>query len=113
MRRLLQLCVAIVTAAAVAVAVQPAKSSVSKKASVKKTGKKKYVSSSGKRSKVRTAVKKAKATPKKAVTNLARAKSRAAAHDFVYQTVAEGADIPVENAAALIPFFEEQTNCIA
>jgi len=97
-----------VTAAAVAVAVQPAKSSGSKKASSKKTGKKKYVSSSGKRRpRAKAAVKKAIAAPKKAITFRASAKTRAAAHDFVYETVADGADIPVENAAALIPFFEQ------
>jgi len=107
LRRLLQLLVAIVTAAAVAVAVQPAKPSASKKASSKKTSKKKYVSSSGKRSKAKTAVRKTIAAPKKAISTLASAKTRAAAHDFVYETVAEGADIPVENAAALIPFFEQ------
>jgi hypothetical protein len=34
-------------------------------------------------------------------------KNRAEAHDGVFQKVANGADIPVENAAALIPFFEQ------
>jgi lysophospholipase L1-like esterase len=34
-------------------------------------------------------------------------KARVAAHDFVLENVASGADIPVENAAALIPFFEQ------
>src|SRR6266404_1213062 len=34
-------------------------------------------------------------------------RTRAEAHDGVFQKVAHGADIPVENAAALIPFFEQ------
>src|SRR5262249_25299282 len=33
-------------------------------------------------------------------------KVRAAAHDDVFTDVANGADIPVENAASLVPFFE-------
>ena len=35
------------------------------------------------------------------------AAARAEAHDIIFKNVAEGADIPVENAAALIPFFEQ------
>jgi lysophospholipase L1-like esterase len=100
-----------VVAAATAVAVQPPKTSASaKKTPSKKTsGKKKYVSSNAKKksSKAKTAAKKVLAAPKNAVTALASAKARAAAHDFVYETVADSADIPVENAAALIPFFEQ------
>jgi lysophospholipase L1-like esterase len=34
------------------------------------------------------------------------AKVRATAHDGVFTKIASGADIPVENAAALVPFFE-------
>ncbi len=34
------------------------------------------------------------------------AKTRAEAHEGVFEKVANGADIPVENASALIPFFE-------
>src|SRR5260370_40249979 len=34
-------------------------------------------------------------------------KVKAEAHEGVFQKVASGADIPVENAAALIPFFEQ------
>src|SRR5262249_10270801 len=34
------------------------------------------------------------------------AKVRAAAHDGVFTNIANGADIPVENASALVPFFE-------
>jgi lysophospholipase L1-like esterase len=95
-------------ATAVALAVQPAKSikrPASKKTS-KTGGKKKYVSSATKKSrssKAKAVVKKVVTAPKAVFT----AKARAAAHDFVYQNVAEGADIPVENAAALIPFFEQ------
>jgi lysophospholipase L1-like esterase len=104
-KRFLQLTIVLVTAVA-AMAVQPSKSS--KKPAPKNTSaKKKYVSSTGKKpSKLKTiakAVKKVATAPKAIVT----AKSRAAAHDYVYQTVTERADIPVENAAALIPFFEQ------
>jgi lysophospholipase L1-like esterase len=45
-----------------------------------------------------------KAAPKAAVVT---AKAKAAAHDYVLQNVVSGADLPVENAAALIPFFEQ------
>ncbi|MCU1334962.1 MAG: hypothetical protein JWO19_543 [Bryobacterales bacterium] len=98
--RLARLCVVLVTVAAAAVAVQAAKPSGAKKSVSRKTSaKKKYVSSSGK--------KKASPKPKISKAPPASAKARAAAHDFVFQTVADGADIPVENAAALIPFFEQ------
>jgi len=88
----------VIAAAAVCAAVSPpsSKTSPAKKA-------KKYVSSAGKApagsttSAHRTV---AKATP-------VAAKTKAAAHDFVLENVANGADIPVENAAALIPFFEQ------
>ena len=111
--RPLHICIALVTAAAAAIAVQPAKSSASKKtpsktASKTSSGKKKYVSSSGKAttSKKRTVVKQVtkKIIPAKPAVS---AKVRAAAHDDVFQTVASRADLPVENAAALIPFFEQ------
>ena len=106
MKRLVQLWIALVIATAAAVAVQPAKSP--KKApskTSKTTGKKKYVSSVAKkpRSKAKTVAKKIVTAPKTFVT----AKARAEAHDYVYENVAEGADIPVDNAAALIPFFEQ------
>ena len=39
--------------------------------------------------------------------NPVSAKNRAEAHDYVFQTVADAAEIPVENSAALIPFFEQ------
>ena len=35
------------------------------------------------------------------------ARTRAEAHEGVFQKVAQGADVPVENAAALVPFFEQ------
>jgi lysophospholipase L1-like esterase len=105
-KRLVQLWIALVIATAAAMAVQSSKSP--KKASSKTsktTGKKKYVSSTGKkpRSKAKTVAKKIVTAPKTFVT----AKARAEAHDYVYENVAEGADIPVDNAAALIPFFEQ------
>ena len=98
-------------ATCVAVAVQPSKSAKSAKKTPPKTSKtaakKKYVSSAAKKpskaSKVKTAAKKIVTAPKTLVT----AKARAAAHEYVYENVAEGADIPVDNAAALIPFFEQ------
>jgi len=106
-----QLTIALVTATAAAVAVQPAKSPTSsKKTSAKKSsGKKKYVSSTGKPSskKAKSSTKKTATAPKPAKAAPVSAQARAAAHDFVYQTVADSADIPVENAAALIPFFEQ------
>ena len=113
MTRLVQICIALVTATAAAVAVQPTKSATSssktaKKSSAKKSAKKKYVASSGKAStsKKRTTVKQAvkKLVPAKPAVS---AKVRAAAHEDVFQTVADRADLPVENAAALIPFFEQ------
>jgi lysophospholipase L1-like esterase len=111
--RWIHICIALVTAAAACLAVQPKKSSASaqsssKTASKKTSGKKKYVSSSGKpsTSKKRAAVKQVtkKLIPARPAVS---AKVRAAAHDDVYQTVANRAELPVENAAALIPFFEQ------
>jgi lysophospholipase L1-like esterase len=97
-----------VVAVATAAAVQPPKTSASaKKIPSKKTsGKKKYVSSKPSARKAKSTAKKApaKAKPKPAPVS---AKNRAEAHDYVFQTVADSADIPVENAAALIPFFEQ------
>ncbi len=115
MKLVIQFFMALIIAAGVAVAVQPAKSSkksASKTASAKKTSsaKKKYVSSATKkpRSKAKTAAKKVAVAASKVVKPLpVSPKTRAEAHDFVFQNVADGADIPVENAAALIPFFEQ------
>ena len=116
MKRVIQFLGTLTIATAVAMAVQPAKSpkkpssqkaSSSQKtsASQKTSSKKKYVSSSVKkpRNRVKSVATKVVTAPK----ILATAKSRAAAHDYVYQDVAEGADLPVENAAALIPLFEQ------
>jgi lysophospholipase L1-like esterase len=97
-------------AAGVALAVQPSKSARKSPPQSSKTstttGKKKYVSSVPKKpsktSKAKAAAKKVVTAPKAVVT----ARARAAAHDYVYEYVAEGANIPVDNAAALIPFFE-------
>lgn len=103
-QRSIHICIALVTAAAAVTAVQPSKSAASKKSSAKK----KYVSSSGKSSasKKKTAAKKVtkKILPARPAVS---AKARAAAHEDVYQSVASRADLPVENAAALIPFFEQ------
>ncbi len=75
-------------------AVTPADSSSS--TSTKKSTKKKTTA------KKKTSAK--KAAPKAPPVN---AKVRAAAHDYVLENVTSGADLPVENAAALIPFFEQ------
>jgi lysophospholipase L1-like esterase len=91
----------------VAFGVQPAKSAAAKAPSKTSSAKKKYVSNTRK-----PPVKKAKASAKKAPVKTVKApqvpaKVRAEAHDYVFQNVANGADIPVENSAALIPFFEQ------
>lgn len=52
----------------------------------------------------RTAVSARRWTPRPPVIS---AKARSEGHDFVFQNVASGAGIPVERAAALIPFFEQ------
>ncbi|MGH9593871.1 MAG: hypothetical protein ACRD5L_12330, partial [Bryobacteraceae bacterium] len=96
MNRIVQICFALTMGAAVMMAVTPAASSTakSKKRSTKKSTK--------------------KATPKKTSSKKVKprapvvaAKARAAAHDFVLENIASGADSPVENAGALIPFFEQ------
>ncbi len=105
-QRVIQICVALIAASAVAVSVQPAKPAASKKSSSKKTSaKKEYVSSSKPSAKKTAAKKPAASKTLKAAPVSARA--RAEAHDYVLQTVADRADLPVENAAALVPFFEQ------
>jgi lysophospholipase L1-like esterase len=95
---------------ATAVSPSPVKTPPPKK-TAKKTKSKKYVSSAGKPApKAAPVSRKPAAHPKpaappKAVAGLS--KTRAAAHDYVLANVANGADIPVENPAALIPFFEQ------
>lgn len=126
MKRTLQiLAIAAVSAAFVAAITPanpaPAKAAAKKKVAPKKssstaaakasTGKKKYLASTGK------AVPKAPAPqasqgpapPRRATARAipANTKRRAEAHEAVYEHVATGADLPVENAAALIPFFEQ------
>ena len=108
-QRSIHICIALVIAAAAATALQPAKKSPSKSAASKASSKKKYVSSSSKSSntgKKRAVVKKVakKIGPARPAIS---AKARAVAHENVYQSVASRADLPVENAAALIPFFEQ------
>jgi hypothetical protein len=106
--------IAFVVATAAAVAVEPAKTSANKKTtsktvSRKSSAKKKYVSNTRKPPvrKAKAPAKKSKARTQAAKAAPVSAKVRADAHDFVYQNVSDGADIPVENAAALIPFFEQ------
>jgi lysophospholipase L1-like esterase len=54
------------------------------------------------------ALKPAPSTPSKAPSKIqSPSKQRVLAHEAVYQNVANGADIPVENPAALVPFFEQ------
>lgn len=107
-QRSLELCFVLIAAAVVAMAVQPSKSAASKKAAAKKTSaKKKYASSKPPAKKTSAKKTAATAKPKKIKPTPVSAKVRAEAHDYVLQTVADRADLPVENAAALIPFFEQ------
>ena len=102
MIRASRLLVAVFAAAAVAAAVSP---TASKTPTSKKTKAKKYVSSAGKATaSSASAPARHPVLPK---VNPATAKTRASAHDFVLENVANGADIPVENPASLIPFFEQ------
>jgi lysophospholipase L1-like esterase len=123
--RILQILAIATGAAALAIAITPtttssqAPSSKSKtkvkSAAPKKAAKKRYLSSSGKPSPGKTAAQAPKpaARPttrrnaKPAPKAPASIKPRVLAHDAVYQYVASGADLPVENPAALIPFFEQ------
>src|SRR5260370_25365944 len=106
MLRTLRFAIALLATAALSLGATPA--------SQKPAKKKKYRSSVGKPA---AAKPNAKATvPLRAVKKVTRRvipkgppvspRTRAEAHDGVFQKVAHGADIPVENAAALIPFFE-------
>jgi lysophospholipase L1-like esterase len=105
--------------------ISSAKPAPSTKPPVKKVASKKkhYRSSVGKpdptkasatKTPVKTAVKKVVATPAAVRRRVAipkgppvSARTRAEANEGVFQKVANGADVPVENAAALIPFFEQ------
>jgi lysophospholipase L1-like esterase len=117
MSRTLKLCITALACAALTLAVTPADQ---KKAAAKKTPakKKRYVSSVGKpdpahtpvkKSPVRKAVAKLASVPKKIVRRgpAVGTQTRVEAHDVVFKNVANGADLPVENAGALIPFFEQ------
>ncbi|HEY7334233.1 MAG TPA: SGNH/GDSL hydrolase family protein [Bryobacteraceae bacterium] len=114
--RIPEILVVVAAAAAIGVAVSPTPS----KQPSKKTKTKRYVSSAGKpavskaaaalaspapaKARVAVAVKRSAAHPKPSPVP---AKVRAAAHDYVVENIANGADIPVDNSAALIPFFEQ------
>jgi lysophospholipase L1-like esterase len=78
-------------------------------------------SKTGKKKKYRSSIGKAAATPKKSPVSKVAAgvgrrvipkgppvslKTRAEAHEGVFAKIANGAEIPVENSAALVPFFE-------
>src|SRR5580698_5736055 len=119
MSRLLQLGIALLAAAAVMMADTPSK----KPATGSKTKKKKYRSSSGKPGPAKAPASRPKRVVKKVVhAPVAGAKAvkravvprgpkvspstRAEAHEGVFMKIANGADLPVENAAALVPFFE-------
>ncbi|MBV8842710.1 MAG: SGNH/GDSL hydrolase family protein [Bryobacterales bacterium] len=100
----------LIAAAVIGAAVSPTPS----KSPTKKTKVKKYVSSAGKAGPAADSSKPATAASSKAVARRAAPKPppvptklRESAHDFVFDRVANGADIPVENAPALIPFFEQ------
>ena len=103
MIRASRLLATVIAAAAIGAAVSP---TASKLPSTKKTKAKKYVSGAAKvaASSSTAAPARHAAVPKISPTV---AKTKAAAHDFVMENVANGADIPVENAPALIAFFEQ------
>lgn len=107
-QRSLEMCFVLIAAAVVAMAVQPSKSTASKKPAAKKTSaKKKYASSKPPAKKTSAKKTSAAAKPKTIKPTPVSARVRAEAHDYVLQTIADRADLPVENAAALIPFFEQ------
>jgi lysophospholipase L1-like esterase len=109
--RILQLCFAVIAAAVVMTAVTPADTSSSAKSTKKSKTKAKAKSKAATKSSAKAAPKTTakKTTIKKPAPKAppVAAKVRAAAHDYVLENVATGADLPVENAAALIPFFEQ------
>ncbi len=121
MRQILKLAIAVLAGAMFVLADVPAKPA----APAKSKKKRKYRSSAGKpdpaaaahrTSRARTAAKNVAHAPSKAVHSARRrviprgpkvsASARAEAHEGVFMKVATGAEIPVENAAALVPFFE-------
>src|SRR5579871_1382846 len=119
MTRLLHLGILTLAACVVSIAATPAnpKRPTATKPAASKSKKRRYVSSVGKpaaakKSPVKRAVKKVAAVPatvRRRVIPKAppvSARNRAEANEGVFTKVARGADIPVENAAALVPFFE-------
>ncbi len=108
---------AAVFAAAVAPVTTTNSSSLQPAASKKKSKKKSYRSSNGKpapgasskkpSSGVSAKKKPARPKPTRTRTVPVSVAVRTKAHDVVLEDVASGANIPVENAAALIPFFEQ------
>ncbi|HUA83245.1 MAG TPA: SGNH/GDSL hydrolase family protein [Bryobacteraceae bacterium] len=110
-RILLQLATAILACTVVSAAVPATSKS-------KTNRKKKYRSSAGKVTPKTTRKTTPKTTPRRTAVRRAAvrrriprgpvvsARVRAAAHEGVFAKVATGADIPIENAAALVPFFE-------
>ncbi len=131
--RFVQIGLVIAAVSAVAWAVEPAKSgapsTTAKKTAAKKTAakntaattkpaaKKKYLTSSGAAklgpTASATAAKPVAVVPKKTKRPVApkltpvKVRDRANAHETVFQNVSNAADIPVENAVALVPFFEQ------
>lgn len=122
MRLTLKLVITVLAAASVSLAATPTKLRVDPKSSTakpaKKPRKKRYLSSVGKpdpakatakKSPVKTAIKKVATVRHRVIPKSppVSARTRAEAHEGVFQKVANGADQPVENAAALVPFFEQ------
>ena len=79
------------------------RSSAGKAAPAVKTAKKTPVKTTAKTTVRKVAAVRRRVIPKPPAVS---AKTRMEAHEGVFNKVADGADIPVENAAALIPFFE-------
>ena len=121
MSQLLKLGIALLVGATLAVAATPSK----KPTPSSKSKKRKYRSSSGKSAPAKAGVRKSRV--KRAAKKVARAPlagaravrrrvipkgpkvsaaDRAEAHDGVFMKIDNGANLPVENAAALVPFFE-------
>jgi hypothetical protein len=109
--RILQLLVVAIGTAVLATAIAPVTPATRAAANKKKSSKKKaYRASSGKPAP--KAIVAVAAPAKKKPVQRAKAvpipvKVRAQAHEAVLENVSNAAEIPVENAAALIPFFEQ------
>ncbi|HVP00184.1 MAG TPA: GDSL-type esterase/lipase family protein [Bryobacteraceae bacterium] len=96
----------------------PAKKPTSKSTPARKAKSKKYLSSVGKpapktapvaatKTPVKTAAKKVVSTTRRIATPRFSPATRMEASQGVFQKVANGAEIPVQNAGTLIPFFEQ------